>query len=113
LAQSAFAERALGTSSAHPDTKAWRFTMGRLFLVVVLGLGALSAQQPSPAAPYVPKQSDRPEALAGDEPGFQAIFDGKTLAGWEGNPAYWRVENGSSRAIRSSCGAAAVPATSN
>jgi Domain of Unknown Function (DUF1080) len=43
---------------------------------------------------YVPKQSDRPEALAGDEPGFSSIFDGKTLNGWEGNPAYWRVEGG-------------------
>jgi hypothetical protein len=29
-----------------------------------------------------------------DEPGFKAIFDGKTLAGWEGDPKYWRVENG-------------------
>ncbi len=26
--------------------------------------------------------------------GFVQIFDGKTLAGWEGDPAYWRVENG-------------------
>jgi hypothetical protein len=24
----------------------------------------------------------------------QAIFDGKTLAGWDGDPAFWRVENG-------------------
>jgi hypothetical protein len=46
------------------------------------------------AAQYVPKQSDRPEPLAGDEPGFHAIFDGKTLAGWEGDPKYWRVEDG-------------------
>ena len=45
-------------------------------------------------AQYVPKQSDRPEALSEDEPGFQTIFDGKTLNGWEGNPAYWRVEDG-------------------
>ena len=29
-----------------------------------------------------------------DESGFVAIFDGKTLAGWEGDPQYWRVENG-------------------
>jgi len=43
---------------------------------------------------YVPKQSDRPEPASGDEPGFVSIFDGKTLAGWEGNPVYWRVENG-------------------
>ena len=43
---------------------------------------------------YVPKQSDRPAPVAGDEPGFASIFDGKTLEGWEGNPAYWRVDNG-------------------
>jgi hypothetical protein len=43
---------------------------------------------------YVPKQSDRPEALTGDEPGFRSIFDTKSLNGWEGDPAYWRVEDG-------------------
>jgi hypothetical protein len=26
--------------------------------------------------------------------GFKQIFDGKTLKGWEGDPALWRVENG-------------------
>jgi hypothetical protein len=46
------------------------------------------------AAQYVPKQSDRPEPATGDEPGFRPMFDGKTLAGWEGDPKYWRVENG-------------------
>ena len=43
---------------------------------------------------FVSKQSDRPEALAADEPGFRSIFDGKTLNGWEGDPKYWRVING-------------------
>jgi hypothetical protein len=43
---------------------------------------------------YVPKQSDRPEPLAGDEAGFRGIFDGKTLEGWEGDPKYWRVADG-------------------
>ena len=33
-------------------------------------------------------------ALAQDEAGFVRIFDGKTLEGWDGNPIYWRVENG-------------------
>lgn len=33
-------------------------------------------------------------ALAQDEAGFVPIFDGKTLEGWDGNPIYWRVENG-------------------
>jgi len=49
----------------------------------------LAAQQP-----YVPKQSDRPEPVTGDESGFKPIFDGKTLSGWEGDPKYWRAENG-------------------
>ncbi len=53
-----------------------------------------ASSQPPGASSYVPKQSDRPEAVAGDEPGFQPIFDGKTLAGWDGDPRYWRVEDG-------------------
>ncbi len=62
------------------------------YIVLALALAApLAAQQ---QAPYAPKQSDRPEAVSGDEPGFQPIFDGKTLSGWEGNPTYWRAENG-------------------
>ncbi len=27
------------------------------------------------------------------EPGFKSIFDGQTLAGWEGNPAVWSVRD--------------------
>jgi hypothetical protein len=55
--------------------------------------GWVRAQQGGAPA-YVPKQSDRPETLEGDETGFTPIFDGKTLDGWEGNPRYWRVEAG-------------------
>jgi len=44
---------------------------------------------------YSPKQSDRPEPREGDGPGFESIFDGKTLDGWEGDRVYWRVEGGS------------------
>ncbi len=29
-----------------------------------------------------------------DTEGFVRIFDGKTLKGWEGDPTYWRVEDG-------------------
>lgn len=28
------------------------------------------------------------------ETGFQPIFDGKSMAGWDGDPAFWRVEEG-------------------
>lgn len=53
----------------------------------------LTAQQ-SDANPYVPKQSDRPEAIDGDEEGFERIFNGTSLDGWEGDPKYWRVSDG-------------------
>ncbi len=29
-----------------------------------------------------------------DETGFQPIFDGKSLGGWDGDPDFWRVEKG-------------------
>ena len=32
-------------------------------------------------------------ATAADE-GFQSLFDGRSLEGWEGNPQFWRVEDG-------------------
>ncbi|MBL8216308.1 MAG: DUF1080 domain-containing protein [Bryobacterales bacterium] len=57
----------------------------------LLGLLAAAA---APAQQYVPKQSDRPERLESDGEGFSPIFDGKTLGGWEGDPKYWRVEDG-------------------
>ena len=55
------------------------------------GLVARAGQAPQP---YVPKQSDRPAPATEDEPGFQTIFDGRSLSGWEGNPVYWRADNG-------------------
>lgn len=61
----------------------------RSFLAALL-TGCAAAQQA-----YVPKQSDRPTPVDGDEPGFRRIFDGKSLDGWKGDPTYWRVENGS------------------
>jgi hypothetical protein len=64
----------------------------RSFLASVVGAAAAAAQQPGA---YVPKQSDRPEPSTEDEAGFRPIFDGKTLNGWEGDPKYWRVEDGS------------------
>ncbi len=39
-------------------------------------------------------QQVMPTAAPHDETGFESIFDGKTLTDWEGDPKYWRVENG-------------------
>ena len=44
------------------------------------------------------------EAFA-TEPVVRSLFDGKSLAGWEGNPAWWRVEEG---AITGEIGAGAT-----
>ncbi|HZL89867.1 MAG TPA: DUF1080 domain-containing protein, partial [Pirellulaceae bacterium] len=33
-------------------------------------------------------------ALAADEEGFEPIFDGKSLEGWDGNPDFWSVRDG-------------------
>jgi hypothetical protein len=77
---------------------------------------SLSAQQPPPSAAGptskpsagAPQELDmtpgtqRPRAGSGvypptqpdDDAGFTSIFDGKTLNGWDGDPRFWRVENG-------------------
>jgi hypothetical protein len=39
-------------------------------------------------------QQRPPPIATNDESGFVQIFDGKSLAGWEGDTNYWRVENG-------------------
>lgn len=63
------------------------------------GAAGLSAAQAllaqAPAVPYTPKQSDRPEVLTADEPGFKPMFNGKNLDGWDGDGKHWRWENDS------------------
>lgn len=62
-------------------------TTRRALLLATASSGLLRSQ-------YVPKQSDRPAPIDGDEPGFQSIFNGKTLSGWKGDPKYWSVVDG-------------------
>ena len=35
-----------------------------------------------------------PDTEPDDNAGFVSIFDGKSLAGWDGDPLFWRAENG-------------------
>lgn len=62
--------------------------------LLLTSMAACSSYSMMAQQPYVPKQSDRPEPIEGDEAGFLSIFDGKTLDGWEGDPKYWRVADG-------------------
>ena len=66
----------------------------RLFLASAAACSSPLMLAQQTAQPYVPKQSDRPELIEGDEAGFVSMFDGKTLAGWEGDLKYWRVSDG-------------------
>ena len=68
-----------------------RRTLLAAWLASATRWAGLKGQQPDP---YVPKQSDRPQPIEGDESGFRSIFDGKTLEAWEGDPKYWRVAGG-------------------
>jgi hypothetical protein len=52
---------------------------------------SLSAQQP--VAPRKPAGGG-PNIQKAGEAGFESIFNGQNLDGWDGNKAYWRVENG-------------------
>jgi len=60
-------------------------------LTALLFPAALAAQLPAPATTT---SSTVPASPAATDDGFVAIFDGKSLAGWDGDPKYWRVENG-------------------
>jgi len=55
-------------------------------------------QQPAPATAAPPAQAGRgggiyPVTEPDDNAGFESIFDGKTLNGWDGDLRYWRAEN--------------------
>ncbi len=69
-----------------------------LFAAALLIFQQISTRAQQTGAPQgQPRGSGRGpgiEALAlDDHTGFESIFDGKTLKGWDGDPAFWRVEN--------------------
>jgi len=62
--------------------------------LLLASLAAYPLQSLLSQQPFVPKQSDRPAPIEGDEPGFASMFDGKSLDGWQGDPKYWRTSDG-------------------
>ncbi|MCK0144531.1 DUF1080 domain-containing protein [Arenibacter sp. F26102] len=64
-------------------------TFKPLLLVLIAIIGLQSCKE---------KKEDKPNQevteTTTEKDGFVQIFDGKTLDNWEGDPNYWRVENG-------------------
>lgn len=54
------------------------------------------SQATPPASPQGGgRRRSMPDPISDDTTGFQSIFDGKTLNGWDGDADFWRAENGS------------------
>jgi hypothetical protein len=65
------------------------------FAAIAIVSGALFAQQnPAPAVGAGRGAGRGPMVPPLEETGFQPIFDGRSLAGWDGDPGFWRVEGG-------------------
>jgi hypothetical protein len=75
--------------------------------IVSASVPAVRARQSQSASPQSPAVATPPPAGRGASPfqppepldfseraGWTSLFDGRSLAGWSGNPEVWRVENG-------------------
>src|SRR4249920_2045975 len=63
--------------------------MGSALLSFPFAARAADQEPPPPPSAQV-----LPEPMTDDNTGFKTIFDGKTLKDWDGDPQYWRVEDG-------------------
>ena len=66
----------------------------RANIAPLAALAAVSLWIGAPPSYDLAAQQTYPTIVSGDEPGFERIFDERTLAGWEGDATYWKVENG-------------------
>jgi hypothetical protein len=60
----------------------WRWLLASCPIAWMLWIGQASAQQTYPTT------------APSNDAGFESIFDGKSLAGWDGDPKFWRVQDG-------------------
>jgi len=81
------------TMTGNVSRSAWCLAVA----LAVLGAVCATAQEPrsggaARGAGRRPNMADLIKPL--EESGFQQIFDGRSLKGWDADPAFWRVENG-------------------
>lgn len=79
--------------SPHAGARLRPFLLLLPFTVYLVGLGAQSPQTP-PAAPAGSRYIDAVPLSSTDHTGWQSMFDGVSLNGWDGPLDLWRVENG-------------------
>jgi hypothetical protein len=65
-----------------------------LGLAASLQIGAAAARQAAPAQEAVFAFTEPSPLDFNDHRGYVSLFDGKSLKGWDGNPKFWRVEDG-------------------
>ena len=69
------------------------FASWRMLAVLLLAVG-VGVEGQAARVQHAPSQFSEPAPMAFDDPtGFERIFDGKSLADWEGDSSVWRVED--------------------
>jgi 3-keto-disaccharide hydrolase len=70
--------------------------LGWIIVIAATGAAVVAAQATQPPAGRGGGAAPRAPAplVLDDHVGFDAIFDGASLQGWDGDPAFWRVEQG-------------------
>lgn len=72
----------------------WRL-LATLLLAVPLIMGGANVEGQVVRGQHAPSRFTEPAPIAFDDhTGFEQIFDGKSLAEWEGDSSVWRVEDG-------------------
>lgn len=62
--------------------------------ITALAAASHGAQPPASVSTRVPVPAVAATPGTETDAGFTSIFDGQSLRGWDGDPQYWRVENG-------------------
>ena len=63
-------------------------------MIAALIIWAFLATAPAPQQPQRGGFTEPSPMDFNDHEGYVSLFDGKTLKGWDGNPKFWRVEDG-------------------